>query len=180
VHRRRIGTFALIALVGLLTRGYHHGAAAPATMSTESTAQALALYTQALDAGTASASYFAPDAVLTFADSGRQVTGQVAVARAIEDLYHGTFAGRMTVTSIIVGHGETAVAGQFVGTQLGPYAGLAATGHSVTVPYTAFYELADGWITALRLDLSTAEVLRQLTAAPADGAPSPGQRGKAF
>jgi predicted ester cyclase len=181
MRTRRIGTFALITVMGLMALGIGStSAVAAAPMSAATTTQALAAYTTALDAGTPSAELFAADAVLTFGDSGRQVRSQAAVAQAIAALYHGSFAGRMTITASVVGQGEAATTGQFGGTQIGEFAGLAASGGTMSVPYTAFYEFADGRITALRLDFSTAEILRQLASAPAEAAPSQWPRGTPY
>ena len=171
MRKRRIGTLGLALIIGMLALGVGRGAQA-AAMSTGSTEQTMAAYTQALDSGAPSAGYLADDVVLTFGDSGRQVRGQAAVDAAIQELYHGAFAGRMTMTTSIVGRGTVAVSGELVGTQIGPFAGLAATGNSIAVPYTASYILADGRITALQLDFSTAEILHQLATAPAAGTAS--------
>ena len=181
MRTRRIGTFALITVMGFLALGAgHSGAVAAVPMSAATTTGALAAYTAALDTGTPSAELFAADAVLTFGDSGRQVRGQAAVAEAIAELYRGAFAGRMTITASVVGQGEAATTGLFIGTQIGAFAGQPATGRTMSVPYTAFYEFADGRITALRLDFSTAEILRQLAAAPTDAAPSQWPRGTPY
>ncbi len=125
---RRIGTFALITVMGFMALGIGRtGAVAAAPMSAAATTGALAAYTAALDTGTPFAEMFASDAVLTFGDSGQQVRSQAAVGRAIAELYHGAFAGRMTITASVVGQGEAATTGQFGGTQIGAFAGLAAT-----------------------------------------------------
>jgi predicted ester cyclase len=166
---RRIGALALVLITGMLALG--SGNAAAVTMSGADTGQTLAAYTQALASGTPSADYFAEDAVLIFEDSGQQVHGRAAVTAAIADLLHGAFAGRMTITALVVGGSMAATSGEFVGTQIGVFAGLAATGHSVAVPYAAFYEVVDGRIAVLRLDLSTVEILRQLAVPPADEMP---------
>ncbi len=181
MRTRRIGTFALVTMMGFLALVIGStGAVAAVPMSAASTTQVLASYIAALDAGRPFADTFAADAVLTFGDSDQEVRGQAAIAQAIAELYHGSFAGRMTITANIVGQGEAATTGQFVGTQIGTFAGLAATGNTMSVPYTAFYEIVEGRITALRLDFSTAEILRQLAAAPAEAAPSPRLLGKPF
>jgi predicted ester cyclase len=181
MRTRRIGTFALITVMSFMAPGIGRtGAVAAAPMSAAATTQALAAYTAALHTGTPFAEMFAADAVLTFGDSGRRVQSQATVAEAISALYRGSFSGRMTITASVVGQGEAATTGQFGGTQIGAFAGLAATGQTMSVPYTAFYEFADGRITALRLDFSTAEILRQLASAPADAAPSQWPRGKPY
>ncbi len=39
----------------------------------------------------------------------------------------------------------------FIGRHVGEFAGIAATGNQVRVPYTVFYDLHDGQIESLRL-----------------------------
>jgi predicted ester cyclase len=178
---RQIGHLAfMLAVTSVLALGFGGGSvAASATMSAARTKQALDTYKQALDSGAPSAGFFAKDASLTFTDTGEQVQGQAAVSAAIDDLYNGAFAGRMTVTTSIIGGGIAATSGEFIGTQIGVFAGLAPAGHIVRVPYTAFYEMDNSRITALRLDLSTAEMLRQLTA-PAAETSSPVRSGRPY
>ena len=55
----------------------------------------------------------------------------------------------------------------FVGTYFGGFAGIAATGKEVTVPYSVFYELEDGKITNLRIDALVEGIVQQLQVAPA-------------
>jgi predicted ester cyclase len=169
MDRRQIGALVLVLITGMLALG--RGNAAAVTLPVADTGQTLAAYTQALESGTLSTDHFTEDAVIIFEDSGRQVRGQAAVAAEIADLLHGAFAGRMTITTQIIAGSMAATSGEFVGTQIGAFAGLAATGRSVAVPLAAFYEVVDGRIAVLRLDLSTVEILRQLAMAPAEEMP---------
>jgi predicted ester cyclase len=50
----------------------------------------------------------------------------------------------------------------FVGTHVGEFAGIAATGRAVRLPYAVAYDLADGRIAALRIYLATDALVRQL------------------
>lgn len=138
------------------------GGAVPPAMSAAGTAQALEAYWAMLDSGAWPETTVAEDAVLTLGDMGQQFEGRAAVMSAMNNLFHGAFAGRLTVDERIIGGGWAATSGTFVGTQIGSYDGMAATGHSVAVPYTAFYTVVDGQIDSIRLDFSQQDLLRQL------------------
>ena len=56
-----------------------------------------------------------------------------------------------------------AVEAVFVGTHTGEFAGIPASGNNVRVPYSVFYDVAGGKITALRLYMSLDEVVRQIS-----------------
>jgi predicted ester cyclase len=59
----------------------------------------------------------------------------------------------------------------FVGTHTGDFAGIPASGKQVAVPYAAFYDLADGMITALRIHGFATGLVAALTA---EATPAPG------
>lgn len=151
----------------------------PEAMAAAGTESTVKLFHRALG-GETFGLFFAEDAVLTMGESRERIQGRDAVVATVHGLCHGAFAGWMTVDQIIVGTGMAAVRGEFSGTQIAAFAGLEATGRSVAVPYTAFYEVVGGRIVAMRLDISTVEILRQLSADPADTAPIPGRAGVPF
>lgn len=45
---------------------------------------------------------------------------------------------------------------------VGEFAGIAATGSAVRVPYSAFYDVDAGRITALRVDMDIAQLVAQI------------------
>jgi predicted ester cyclase len=59
----------------------------------------------------------------------------------------------------------------FVGTHTGDFAGIPASGKQVAVLYAAFYDLADGMITALRIHGFATGLVAALTA---EATPAPG------
>ena len=63
----------------------------------------------------------------------------------------------------------------FVGTHTGDFAGIPASGKQVAVPYSVFYDLADGKITALRIYGFATGLVAALTAeaTPASGTSAP-------
>jgi predicted ester cyclase len=63
---------------------------------------------------------------------------------------------------LIDDHGAAAEA-TFVGTHIGEFAGIGATGSTVRVPYSVFYELDAGTITGLRIYMPMDQLLAQIT-----------------
>lgn len=139
------------------------GGASPLAMSATATQHTLDTYWAMLDVGSSPAQVLTDDAVLTYEDMGQEFQGRAAVTDALHNLYHVAFAGRMTIDDRIVGSGWGATSGMFVGTQIGAFDGMAATGKSMAVPYTAVYTLVDGRIATIRLDFSQQDILNQLT-----------------
>ncbi len=144
-------------------------------MDIEQTQAAIDAYLAALVAREDIAPFFADDTVLTLVEIGQETRGREAVAGAIADLHQRTFDGRPEVGNLIVGEGKAAGEFVFVGTHTGDFAGIPATGRSVRVPYTVFYDLDGGRITALRIQGVASGLVAQLTSAatPAAGAPTP-------
>ena len=70
---------------------------------------------------------------------------------AIVELHEETFDAVPELKNQVIGEGTAALELVFVGTHTGDFAGIPATGKEVAVPYAAFYDLADGKITALRI-----------------------------
>ena len=60
-------------------------------------------------------------------------------------------------------HGA-AVEAVFAGTHISDFAGIGSTGNAVRVPYSVFYDVDDGAITALRIYMSLESLIAQLTA----------------
>jgi steroid delta-isomerase-like uncharacterized protein len=131
-------------------------------------------YVAALGALEDIAPYLADDVVLTLVEVDQEIQGRDAVAGAIDELHHQTFDARPEVVNLVVGEGKAAGEFVFVGTHTGEFAGIPATGRSVRVPYTVFYDLSDGKITALRLQGFASGLVAAITAEamPAAGTPS--------
>jgi steroid delta-isomerase-like uncharacterized protein len=175
---------ALTALVGLVTvvpvartaaQDSSPAAEEPMLMSVEETQAAMDAYLAALVAREDIASFFSEDVVLTLVEFGQEIQGREAVAGAIIDLHQQTFDARPEVVSLIVAEGKAAGEFVFAGTHTGEFVGIPATGRSVQVPYTVFYDLEDGKITALRIQGFASGLVAQLTAeaTPAAGTPAP-------
>jgi predicted ester cyclase len=149
--------------------------ATPGAMAADETRAVIEAYFDVLLARGDIGQYFAEDIVLTIVDTGQEVSGRQAVVDTIVALHQQIFDARPELTGLVVGEGTAAAELIFDGTHTGEFAGIAATGKAVRVPYAAFYELAEGQITALRLYGFASGVVLQLTAGatPAAGTPAP-------
>ena len=150
-------TIAAILALGLtLTLGTVAGGAFAAvqdtpSMTVEETEATLEAYAEALLGGGAYETYFADDIVVTMTGVPGEVIGPAAAKQAIDALHQEQFDAAPEIKMAIVGAGTAALELDFVGTHTGEFAGIASTGKEVEVPYSVFYELEDGKITALRI-----------------------------
>jgi predicted ester cyclase len=142
-----------------------------APMTAAETRATMEAYAAALLGGGAYETYFAADIVLTMTGVPGEITGPAAAKAAIDAMHHEQFDAHPEVVSLVVGEGTAAIEAVFVGTHTGEFAGIAATGTEVSVPYSVFYELADGKITALRIYALAEGLVQQLqgTSAPRSG-----------
>lgn len=174
--------FGIVAALGMrgavsASPGVGGEAKSPPTMSAAATQQALQTYWSMLDWGAPADQVLAENVVLTYGETGQAFRGRAAISSELNTLYHGAFAGRMSVEDRIIGGGWAATSGTFVGTHIGPYGGLAATGKSVAVPYTAVYTVVNGRIATIQLDFSQQDILSQLadpSIPPSPTQPRPG------
>jgi predicted ester cyclase len=133
-------------------------------MTAAETRTAIEAYIDALLNDGDFAQYLDDNVVLTVMDTGQEVAGRQAVVDTIVALHQQMFDAQPEWTGLVVGEGLAAAEFAFVGTHTGEFAGIAPTGRGVRVPYAAFYDLADGKITALRLFGFASGLVAQLTA----------------
>ncbi len=174
-HRWKRGTAAVgaIALLAVTVLGIISGAAGansvqakadPVKMTREETQRVLEAYlTELLDNGSY-ADFFADDIVVTMMDVGQEVHGRDAAHEAVRNLHEITFDAGPELRTIVYGEGIASAEVVFVGTQIGEFAGVAATGGEVRVPYTVVWELDQGKITDLRLYQLATGLTTQVTA----------------
>lgn len=62
---------------------------------------------------------------------------------------------------------SAALAATFVGTHIGEFAGIPATGREVRVPLTVLYDVSEEGITEGRIYMQAAVMMQQLGAMPA-------------
>jgi predicted ester cyclase len=112
---------------------------------------AMNAYLEALVARGAFADYLADDVAMEVIGSGQTARGKAAVEGMIRYLHEQAFDGTAEVKCLLVDGDCAALEADFVGRHIGEFAGIAATGRDVRVPYSVHYSLAGGRITALRI-----------------------------
>ena len=145
----------------------------PMAMSIEETQTVIDDYFAALVAREDIAPYFSDDVVFELVDVGQRIEGRDEVVATIVELHEQTFDATPELTNAVIGEGTAASELVFVGTHTGDFAGIPASGQQVAVPYAAFYDVADGEITALRIHGFVTGMVAALTAeaTPASTAP---------
>jgi predicted ester cyclase len=99
--------------------------------------------------------------------TGQQTRGADAAEQAIRFLHETAFDARPELTNMVVDDDGAAAEAVFVGTHTGEFAGVSATGNSVRVPYSVFYDVDAGKIKALRIYMSMEQLLAQIRGAAA-------------
>ncbi len=110
------------------------------------------------------ASFFTDDVALALVEAGQEIRGREAVAAAIAELHQVTFDARPEVANLVIGDGNAAGEFVFIGTHTGEFSGIPASGRQVRVPYTVFYDLSRGRISALRILGFASGLVAQLSA----------------
>jgi len=142
-------------------------------MAHDGTQRVMDAYLQALLARGDFASFFSPDVVWTFMESGDEVHGRDAVRDLIADMHGRAFAAHPELRNLLVGDGHAMVEVVFVGRHTGDFLGIPATGVDVRAPYCVAYDIDGDAITALRAYFPTTVVRNQLAeAAQAAAAPA--------
>jgi predicted ester cyclase len=141
-------------------------------MSADQVRQTMDGYMEALLARGDYGRFFAADVAFSILGTDQQVTGAHDVEQAIRFMHQVAFDAHPELVSLLVS--ETAAAAEvvFAGTHVGEFAGIAATGKAVRVPYSVFYDVADGAITELRIYMAMDQLIGQIRQPAAAGAPA--------
>jgi steroid delta-isomerase-like uncharacterized protein len=107
-------------------------------------------------------SMMAADVVFTSMATGDQHHGPAEVKRMLEHIYHVAFEARAETRSRLFGEDQAMLEADFVGTHIGEFAGVPATGRTVRVPLCVVYDLEEGRIVRARVYLELPVLLRQL------------------
>ena len=142
---------SLVVMLGTIATLASVNAQETSPMTAAETQETMEAYASALLGGGTYETFFADDVVVTMTGVPGEITGPAAAKAAIDALHQEQFDAKPELTSLVVGEGTAAAELVFVGTHTGEFAGIAASGKAVSVPYSVFYELADGKITALRI-----------------------------
>jgi predicted ester cyclase len=132
------------------------------TMSVERTQATMNAYIQDLVGGGRYAQHYADDVVVTLMWTDQAVRGRDAAEQMITYLHQQAFEARPVLKNLFVGQGQAVVEADFIATHTGEFAGVAATGKAVHLPYCVVYDLEDDKITALRLYFPIDVLLKQI------------------
>lgn len=134
-------------------------------MPTDQTRETMQSYAETLLARADYRRFFADDIRLEVVGTDQRVQGAEAAEQAIRFLHEIAFDAHPEITNVLVDDHGAAAEATFVGTHIGEFAGISATGSDVRVPYSVFYELDAGSITALRIYMPMDQLLAQIAAA---------------
>ncbi len=133
-------------------------------MSPERTQATLRTYLKDLLDGGDFARHFADGVVVTVMWADLVAQGRLAAEKLIVNMHREAFNARPRVKNLFVGEGKALLEADFIATHIGEFAGKAASGKEVRVPYCAVYDLHEDKITALRLYFPMEALLQQLDA----------------
>jgi predicted ester cyclase len=131
-------------------------------MSAEQVGETMRAYADALLARTDFGRFFAPDIEFEVMGTGQRARGAEAAVQAIRFLHEVAFDAQPEIAKIMVDENGAALEAMFVGRHAGEFAGVAATDNAVRVPYSVFYDISDGTITALRIYMPMDQLLAQI------------------
>jgi predicted ester cyclase len=132
-------------------------------MTTELTQQAMQAYGTELIKRGPYGQYFTSDVTFTLMGPGQVFRGAAAVEDFIRLLHERAFDAQPELLSMICGDGQASLEAVFRGQHTAEFLGVAATGRSVEVPYSVFYELRGDKISALRAYMPVDVLMAQLT-----------------
>lgn len=111
--------------------------------------------------------YFTDDVTFMLMGPGQETKGPQAVEQFIRYLHEQAFDAQIQLQTLICGEGQAAIEAVFRGVHTGEFLGVSATGRSVEVPYSVFYELRGDKITTLRAYMPLDVLMGQLKAVAA-------------
>jgi predicted ester cyclase len=119
-------------------------------MADETTRAVMDQYLRALLDGSDFGRFFAPDVVWTTIETGEEVRGRDAVRDLILAIHTQAFHAQPQLVNLLTGDATAMLEAVFLGTHVGDFAGLSATGRQVRLPYSMAYDVVEGAITAVR------------------------------
>jgi steroid delta-isomerase-like uncharacterized protein len=131
-------------------------------MSVERTREILMAYLDSLVRRAPYGEFFTNDATFTIMGAGQEVKGGPEVTAYIRAFHEQAFDAHPSVKTMMVGDGRAAIEVDFVGTHIGEFGGVPASGNSINVPYAVVYDFRDDKISALRLYMPMDVLFKQI------------------
>src|SRR3954469_10217676 len=131
-------------------------------MSAEQVRETLRQYLEVLLARGSYGRFFDDDTEFVLMGTDQQTRGAEAAEQTIRYLHETAFDAEPEFTSLVVDEHGAAAEAVFIGTHIGDFSGVSATGNSVRVPYSVFYDFEAKKIKALRIYIPMDQVLTQI------------------
>ena len=128
-------------------------------MSVDSTR---AVVMQYINSNHSDLSMMSPDVVFTHMATGDEHRGVEALRGMLHFIYHVAFDAHAETTNIVVADGKAVLEANFVGTHIGEFAGIPATGKTVRVPLCVVYDLENDRITRGRVYFEVPAFMKQV------------------
>ncbi len=110
------------------------------------------------------ADVLADDAVFTVMGTGERATGRDEIRQMLTSLYETAFDASADLRNLVIDDGRAIAEYDFTGRHIGEFAGVAATGTHVQVPFCVAYDVAGGKIVAGRVYFEMSALRRQIGA----------------
>ncbi len=136
-------------------------------MSLQQTRETLTAYADMLGKRGPYGQFFADDITFTVMGTDTIVKGKVEVEQFIRFFHQTAFDAEPVVRRMYFDDGHVAVEFDFVGTHVGEFMGVAASGRHVQLPYMAAYDIVGTKITNLRLYMAMDQLMRLIGAGEA-------------
>ena len=107
--------------------------------------------------------YVAEDAVFTMMPTGEEIKGRDAIAKHLDNFYHGSLTAHAEVVSSMFSDKQGLLEATVIGKHTGDFGGVAATGKDVRVPLAVSYEIENGLIKRARIYLMANVLFSQIS-----------------
>jgi predicted ester cyclase len=131
-------------------------------MSAERVRETVEKYVEVLRARGEYGRFFGDDIEFVLMGTEQQARGARAAEETIRFLHETAFDADPEISKLVVGDHGAAAEALFVGTHTGDFLGVSATGKSVRVPYSVFYDVEADKITAVRVYMPMDQLLEQI------------------
>ena len=106
--------------------------------------------------------FLADDAVFNTMNTGEETVGREAVGQMLSYFYHVAFDAKAEISNKIITEKKAVLEFNFVGKQIGEFAGMQSTNKTVNVPTCISYDLENGLIKKARVYMLLDVMMKQL------------------
>ena len=131
-------------------------------MSAEQVRETLQEYVEVLLARGEYGRFFDDDIEFALMGTDQQTRGAEAAEQSIRFLHEIAFDAEPEIAGLVVDDHGAAAEAFFVGTHIGEFSGVSATGNRVRVPYSVFYDVDGDKIKALRIYMPMDQLIAQI------------------